>query len=51
MDSMHLGFGIVLLLGGLALSVFLGISLYTDPKKKAQTAQNPALASKGTETA
>jgi hypothetical protein len=33
---MNIFFGIVFLLGGLALAVLLGIALYRDPKKELQ---------------
>jgi hypothetical protein len=35
---MNIAFGILFMLGGLALAVLLGIVLYRDPRKEAQTA-------------
>jgi hypothetical protein len=39
---MNIAFGILFMLGGLALAVLLGIVLYRDPKKEPQTARTTA---------
>jgi hypothetical protein len=48
MSTMQIGFGILFLIGGLALAVLLGIALYREPEKKtSRTATETAAASKG----
>jgi hypothetical protein len=45
---MHIVFGILFLLAGLALAVFLGIALYREPEKRtSRPATKAAAASKG----
>jgi hypothetical protein len=50
-DSMDIVLGGLFLLGGLALAVLLGIVLYRDPEKKAQTAFTPVGTRRDAETA
>jgi hypothetical protein len=48
---MSILFGIVFLLGGLALAVFLGIVLYRDPKREVRPHANRIATEKGPEAA
>jgi hypothetical protein len=45
--SMNILFGIIFLLGGLALAVFLGVVLYRDPKREVRPRGNIFRTEKG----
>lgn len=48
---MNIAFGVLFMLGGLALAVLLGIVLYRDPKKERQTARTTVGVQRNPETA